>query len=43
MLGEIAAAIRGDNELWLALALESGRMDELPPPSVGGLYGGVGV
>ena len=36
MLGEIAAAIRGDNELWLALALESGRMDDLPPHQLAG-------
>ncbi|MBD2230142.1 DEAD/DEAH box helicase [Phormidium tenue] len=28
-LGEMAAAIRGDNELWLALALESGEFDHL--------------
>ena len=36
MLGEIAAAIRGDNELWLALALESGRMDDLSPHQLAG-------
>ncbi|MEL7083519.1 MAG: DEAD/DEAH box helicase [Cyanobacteria bacterium J06597_1] len=36
MLGEIAAAIRGDNELWLALTLESGRMDDLPPHQLAG-------
>ena len=29
--GEIAAAIRGDNELWLGLALESGELDNLTP------------
>jgi len=29
--GEIAAAIRGDNELWLGLALESGELDHLEP------------
>jgi superfamily II RNA helicase len=29
--GEIAAAIRGDNELWLGLALESGELDNLEP------------
>jgi superfamily II RNA helicase len=28
-LGEMAAAIRGDNELWLALALRSGEFDHL--------------
>lgn len=28
-LGEMAAAIRGDNELWLALALASGELDHL--------------
>lgn len=30
-LGEAAAAIRGDNELWLGLALTSGELDELDP------------
>lgn len=30
-LGQVAAAIRGDNELWLGLALASGELDELDP------------
>jgi len=30
-LGEAAAAIRGDNELWLGLALMSGELDALEP------------
>lgn len=30
-LGESAAAIRGDNELWLGLALASGELDSLAP------------
>ena len=30
-LGETAAVIRGDNELWLGLALRSGYFDELSP------------
>jgi len=30
-LGETAAAIRGDNELWLGLVLRSGNFDELSP------------
>lgn len=30
-LGETAAAIRGDNELWLGLVLRSGYLDELSP------------
>jgi len=30
-LGEVAAAIRGDNELWLGLALTSGQLDRLAP------------
>jgi superfamily II RNA helicase len=30
-LGEAAAAIRGDNELWIALALLSGYLDSLDP------------
>lgn len=29
--GEVAAAIRGDNELWLGLALASGELDALDP------------
>ncbi|WAL58180.1 DEAD/DEAH box helicase [Thermocoleostomius sinensis] len=29
--GEIAAAIRGDNELWLGLAIASGELDALDP------------
>ncbi|MEM0982298.1 MAG: helicase-related protein, partial [Cyanobacteria bacterium P01_H01_bin.58] len=33
-LGEIAAAIRGDNELWLGLALVSGEFDVLTPPQL---------
>ncbi|EKQ67229.1 superfamily II RNA helicase [Leptolyngbyaceae cyanobacterium JSC-12] len=30
-LGEVTAAIRGDNELWLGLALTSGEFDDLEP------------
>ncbi|WP_448525142.1 DEAD/DEAH box helicase [Parathermosynechococcus lividus] len=30
-LGEMAAALRGENELWLALALASGELEDLPP------------
>ncbi|HEY9876248.1 MAG TPA: RNA helicase [Candidatus Obscuribacterales bacterium] len=30
-LGEAAAAIRGDNELWLGLAMMSGELDDLDP------------
>lgn len=30
-LGQIAAAIRGENELWLGLALASGEFDDLDP------------
>jgi superfamily II RNA helicase len=33
-LGEIAAAIRGDNELWLGLALASGELDHLTAPEL---------
>lgn len=29
--GEVAAAIRGDNELWLAIAMQSGAFDDLDP------------
>ena len=31
VLGQITAAIRGDNELWLGLALASGELDDLAP------------
>ncbi len=30
-MGQIAAAIRGDNELWLGMALASGELDDLDP------------
>ncbi|MBD2089109.1 RNA helicase [Microcoleus sp. FACHB-1515] len=30
-LGEVAAAVRGDNELWLGLCLASGELDHLDP------------
>lgn len=30
-LGQVAAAIRGDNELWIGLAMASGELDELDP------------
>ncbi|AKG22252.1 DEAD/DEAH box helicase [Calothrix sp. 336/3] len=30
-LGQIAAAIRGENELWLGLALASGELDQIDP------------
>ncbi|MEO0985418.1 MAG: DEAD/DEAH box helicase [Cyanobacteria bacterium J06639_14] len=33
-LGEVAAAIRGDNELWLGLALASEHLDALTPPQL---------
>ena len=33
-LGEVAAAIRGDNELWLGLALASGELDNLTAPQL---------
>lgn len=33
-LGEIAAAIRGENELWLGLALASGQFDQLEAPQL---------
>ncbi len=35
-LGEAAATIRGENELWLALALMSGDLDFLPPSQLAG-------
>ncbi|MGQ4648267.1 DEAD/DEAH box helicase [Lyngbya aestuarii] len=35
-LGEAAAAIRGDNELWLGLALMSGKFDDLDPHHLAG-------
>jgi superfamily II RNA helicase len=33
-IGQAAAAIRGDNELWLGLALMSGYLDPLGPPEL---------
>ena len=33
-LGETAAAIRGDNEIWLGLVLASGEFDHLTPPQL---------
>ena len=30
-LGQVAAAVRGDNELWLGLAIDSGEFDNLSP------------
>jgi len=33
-LGETAAAIRGDNELWLGMVLSSGKLDGLDPHSL---------
>lgn len=30
-LGQVAAAVRGDNELWIGLALASGEFDDLDP------------
>lgn len=38
-LGEIAAAMRGDNELWLGLALASGEFDHLTPPELAAACG----
>lgn len=35
--GETAAAIRGDNELWLALVLRSGELDSLEPQGLAGV------
>lgn len=34
LLGEVAATLRGENELWLALALLSGRLEDLDPPQL---------
>ncbi|MGB7443678.1 MAG: DEAD/DEAH box helicase [Coleofasciculaceae cyanobacterium] len=36
LLGEAAAAIRGDNELWLGIALKSGDFDNLDPHHLAG-------
>jgi len=38
-LGETAAAIRADNELWLALALRSGALDALEPQQLAAAMG----
>ena len=34
VLGRAAAIIRGENELWLALVLMSGQLDDLEPPAL---------
>jgi superfamily II RNA helicase len=34
LLGEVAAEIRGENELWLGMALMSGELDRLEPPQL---------
>ncbi|TVQ47901.1 MAG: DEAD/DEAH box helicase [Gloeocapsa sp. DLM2.Bin57] len=34
ILGEVGALIRGENELWIALALMSGAFDHLSPPQL---------
>ncbi len=36
-LGELAAALRGDNELWLGLALSSGELEPLGPAAFAGV------
>ena len=40
-LGQMAAAIRGDNELWLGLALASGEFDRLEPQQFAAACAGI--
>jgi superfamily II RNA helicase len=40
-LGQMAAAIRGDNELWLGLALASGEFDQLEPQQFAAACAGI--
>ncbi len=37
-IGRTVAALRGDNELWLGLALMSGHLDELPPSELASVF-----
>jgi superfamily II RNA helicase len=37
-IGRTVAALRGDNELWLGLALMSGHLDELPPAELAAVF-----
>ena len=37
-IGRTVAALRGDNELWLGLALMSGHLDELSPPELAAVF-----
>ena len=37
-IGRTVAALRGDNELWLGLALMSGHLDELAPPDLAAVF-----
>ena len=37
-IGRTVAAIRGDNELWLGLALMSGHLDDLSPPDLAAVF-----
>ena len=37
-IGRTVAAIRGDNELWLSLALMSGHLDDLSPPDLAAVF-----
>ena len=37
-IGRTVAALRGDNELWLGLALMSGHLDELEPPDLAAVF-----
>ncbi|MBA3921669.1 MAG: RNA helicase [Nostocaceae cyanobacterium] len=40
-LGQTAAAIRGDNELWVALALASGELDNIDPQNLAAAMAGL--
>ncbi len=37
-MGRTVGSLRGDNELWLGLALMSGHLDDLPPPELAALF-----
>jgi superfamily II RNA helicase len=37
-IGRTVAALRGDNELWLGLALMSGHLDDLPPAELAAVF-----
>tara|TARA_Y100001968_G_scaffold333788_1_gene399495 strand:- start:14080 stop:16815 length:2736 start_codon:yes stop_codon:yes gene_type:complete len=42
-MGKTVAALRGDNELWLGLALMSGYLDDLKPSNLAGVFQAISI